>query len=138
MSLNFDGTYQFVLILVDSIDQRLASIDSSDVIGFHCFLFVISLSFHKVVCGFHRLHGEYIYIYICMYAHCEWIGPSIEFCRLNSTSIEKGLLPAQNQGRQNGRGHIQMYISSLPPLPAASQNRCLHDWLLGWVECHRF
>jgi hypothetical protein len=29
---------------------------------------------------------------------------------LKATSVEKGLLPAQNQGRQNGRGHVLEFL----------------------------
>jgi hypothetical protein len=39
-------------------------------------------------------------------ADCDWIGPNIDFCRLKAAGVEKGLLPAQNQGRQNGCGHV--------------------------------
>jgi hypothetical protein len=70
-------------------------------------------------------HGEYtyiymhMYIYICMLEHfCGWIGPKLEFCRFNSTSVETRTLPAQNQGSQNGRSQIDLTISYCPPSPA--------------------
>jgi hypothetical protein len=44
---------------------------------------------------------------------CEWIGPNIDFCGLGATIIEKAILPAQNQGRQNGRGQMQQHESEI-------------------------
>ena len=49
-------------------------------------------------------HGEYKYIYIYIFG--AWIGPNLEFCRPNSTSVEKAILPAQSQGSQNGCGQV--------------------------------
>ena len=47
-----------------------------------------------------------------MHIFGESIGPNIEFCRPNSTSVENQFCRAKNMGGQNGRGRIEIETNS--------------------------
>jgi hypothetical protein len=81
------------------------------------------------------LHIYYIYAHIFANGSSQ-----IQFSCLNSTSVEKRILPPSNQESQNGRGHLECLIVELInglPFPSMKQSARSHwyPWELDdWCE----